>query len=205
MSQTPTSPRLSHSLPPVPTSRFKRPRCCHRVRPIAALCPSPLRHGDSHPPTGDPGTLGKSPLAKASSSDVLPQPPSPTMTALTSVSGVPELCPPRSCCMEVSGEATEPVWPRAETGMEKGDGKHPPGPGCGCHLPAGPARRRAGAAVVTAAATHVQVSWHTGDLLPAGPHRAQASHCHLHVLPARVTFPRTPARCLGALSSPSHA
>lgn len=54
-------------------------------------------------------TLGKSPLAKTISSDVFPQPPSPTMTALISVALISAaaasegpgggLCPPGACCM----------------------------------------------------------------------------------------------------------
>lgn len=85
-------------------------------------------------------TLGKSPLAKATSSDVFPQPPSPTTTTLTSATGAPGLAPPRSRCMEAAGGTTEPAWPRWGQGRGQGDRRHPPGPGCGPHPPAGPAR-----------------------------------------------------------------
>lgn len=165
-------------LPPCPSHRAS----IHRPLPVT----TPTRgQSPAHRGTAIPGsTLGKSPLAKANNSDVFPQPPSPTMTALISVSVAPGLCPPRSRCMGVSCEATEPVWPRRRQGWGQGGGRRPPGAGCGCHPPAGPARHGAGAAAVTAAGTQVQVSWHTGDLLPAGARGAQASHCHLHVLPA---------------------
>lgn len=140
----PSAPGWATPCPPAPMSRFKRPRCCHRVRPIAP--PPPFaRHRSrtgkiTRRPSGDsgPGTLGKSPLAKASSSDVFPQPPSPTMTALISVSGAPGLCPPRSRCMGVSGEATEPVWSRRRRGWGQGGGNTRPEQGAAVTRPPGP-------------------------------------------------------------------
>lgn len=168
------------------------------------------------PADRESGTLGKSPLAKATSKDVFPQPPSPTTTAFTSVSeGGDGLCPPpRSCCMGAAGEATKHAWPRRGRGQGGQEAParsrvRPPPTGSARGIARGwghagggdgrgTAGRRAGCPHTYGHARTRTTPCTRGRAAPRacpGPFRRAGSR--LCLPPARATFPLTPARGVG--------